>query len=224
MSDVVIRGIPVKHREFGVGPIPERLHRQLRSHAHAIGHLNAEHPAGSMYLALVNGPASTGSRSRSSNSDATLVLAAGSLPQSKALICRPSRRRESAARICAIGGIASTILAPGASFTISFGGGRAGTDLQPAEVRLQAVDATEQGLPLEVPRRLQRFGNGCPWDGKKDQLAESHGLGGCAGAGIATGGGGNCPQLLLIFAEAEQDLLVLCRPDLAHAGPCFRIQ
>jgi hypothetical protein len=46
-------------------------------------------------------------------------------------------------------------------------------NLQPVEVRLQAVDATEQDFALEVPRRLQRLGNGCPRDGKEDQFSET---------------------------------------------------
>ena len=33
------------------------------------------------------------------------------------------------------------------------------------------------------------------------------------------GGGSNRPQLFLIRGEAEQDLMALCGPDLAHAGP-----
>ena len=67
----------------------------------------------------------------------------------------------------------------------------------------------QERFALERPRRLQRLGNGCPRDGKEDQFAESHGPGGRVGTGIGTGGGGCCPQLLLILGEAEQDLVAL---------------
>ena len=77
----------------------------------------------------------------------------------------------------------------------------------------------QERFALERPRRLQRLGNGCPGDGKEDHFAESHGIGGRVSACIGTGGGGNGPQLLLIFAEAEQDLVAILGPNVAHAGP-----